>query len=160
MNKAIFIDRDGVINKERGDYTWKINDFVILPDVITALTILKEKGFKLIVITNQGGIAKGLYSYDEFLTLNSFMLSQLNAKQTLIDEVFLCPHHPSHGACLCRKPESLMLEKAMARFQIDANQSWMIGDQDRDVQAAQKLGIKSLKIESNSSLLSILEKIC
>lgn len=160
MKKAVFLDRDGVINAERGDYTWKKSDFVFNPDIKEALQQLKHKGFLLIIITNQGGIAKKIYSNQEFLDLTQWMLDKLNASEPLITDFYYCPHHPQTGLCLCRKPLSLLIERAVSRYQIDPSLSFMIGDQDRDVEAAEKLGIKSIKIRSNSSLLAILEEIC
>lgn len=160
MNKAVFLDRDGVINLERGAYTFREEDFVILPDVKVALKALKSRGYLLIIITNQGGIAKGLYNHDTFNRLTRKMLEELNSEEQLITDVFYCPHHPDYSKCLCRKPESLLLERAAARYKIDLNTSWMIGDKDRDCEAAARIGVKSIKIEANSPLFPILEKIC
>lgn len=159
MNKAVFLDRDGVINEERGEYTWKKEDFRILPDVVSALLKLKEKGYLLIVITNQGGIARGIYTMDDFYEVNRYMLDELAKNNVKIDDWFFCPHYPEFGNCLCRKPESLLLERAAGKHQIDLSSSYFIGDKDRDVEAGKKAGVKTIKVDANSSLLLILDQI-
>jgi len=151
MNKAAFLDRDGVINVDVLDYTSKITDFKFLPGVFEGLKTLQEKGFLFIVITNQGGIAKGLYTKQDVDTLHNWMKSELQKHHIHITEIYFCPHHDVSGKCLCRKPGSLMLEKAIARFDIDATQSFFMGDKDTDVQAAIGAGVRSVKIEVNSA---------
>lgn len=159
MRKALFLDRDGVLNRERGSYTFQPADFELLPDVVAALKKAKSKGYMLIVISNQGGIAKGIYSKKEVETLHESMKVHLRDAGVEIDEIYYCPHHPEHGKCLCRKPQPLMLQKALARFGIDASRSWMIGDGQRDVEAASAAGVKGIKIESNSGILEICENL-
>ena len=157
-NKAIFLDRDGVINRERG-YTFRLEDFEILPDVPEVLLTLQKKGYLLIVVSNQSGIAKGLYLQKHAEMLHKFMLKELEKKKIKISEIYYCMHHPDTGKCICRKPDSLFLEKAMARFNIDPLKSYMIGDKDRDVMAASKAGVKGILIEANSSLKNIISAI-
>ncbi len=159
MRKALFLDRDGVLNRERGSYTFQPADFELLPDVVAALKKAKSKGYMLIVISNQGGIAKGIYSKKEVETLHESMKVHLRDAGVEIDEIYYCPHHPEHGKCLCRKPQPLMLQKALARFGIDASRSWMIGDGQRDVEAASAAGVKGIKIESNIGILEICENL-
>jgi D-glycero-D-manno-heptose 1,7-bisphosphate phosphatase len=155
MKKAIFLDRDGVINRERGDYTFKIEDFIINDGLTEALSFWKDKGYIFIVITNQGGIAKGLYSHHQVHVLHQYLIESLSSKWIDIVDVYYCPHHPDYGKCLCRKPGSLMLEKAIARYDIDIKQSYFIGDADRDMVAGNALGLHCIKIEPNASLLTI-----
>ncbi|MCG3167356.1 MAG: D-glycero-alpha-D-manno-heptose-1,7-bisphosphate 7-phosphatase [Bacteroidia bacterium] len=150
MNKAAFLDRDGVINVDVLDYTSKIKDFKFLPGVFEGLKQLQEKGYLLIVITNQGGIAKGLYTKEDVDTLHTWMCAELAKQGITITEIYFCPHHDVSGKCLCRKPGSLMLEKAMARFDIDATQSFFMGDKDTDAQAAERAGVMSVKVVVNS----------
>jgi len=159
MNKAVFLDRDGVINEERREYTWKKEDFRILTDVAEALIKLKEKGYLLIIITNQGGIARGIYSLHDFYEVNRYMLDELTKKNAKIDDWFFCPHYPEFGNCLCRKPESLLLERAAGKHNIDLKSSYFIGDKDRDTEAGKKAGVKTIKVQANSSLLLILDQI-
>lgn len=150
MNKAVFLDRDGVINRERGEYTFRVEDFEFLDGVEEALKTFGERGYLLIIISNQSGIAKGLYGIEDVEKINTHILKYFKARNIDITEIYYCPHHDDYGKCLCRKPAALMLEKALARFQIEAAGSYMIGDMDRDIEAATKLGIKGIKILPNS----------
>jgi len=152
MNKAIFLDRDGVINKQTEGYVWKWEDFEVLDGVVEALQHYRDKGFIFVIITNQGGIARDIYSIDEVKVLNNHITSWFKEKEIDIVEVYFCPHHENFGKCLCRKPGSLLLEKAMARFDIDPAESYMIGDMDRDVEAAERVGVKGIRIETNSRI--------
>ncbi len=159
MNKAVFLDRDGVINREIGEYVFSEDKFVLNDDLIPALKLLQKNGFLLIIITNQGGIAKGLYAKDDVEKLHGQLLSRLSDKQITISEIYYCPHHSDIEKCLCRKPNSLMLEKAIARFDIDVNRSYMIGDNDRDIEAAANAHIKGIKIQPNTSILPVCNQI-
>ncbi len=158
MNKAIFLDRDGVLNFERG-YTHILEDFVILPDVIEVLQLLIEKGYLLVVVSNQSGIAKGLYLQIETELLHHYLVDEFNEHGISLAEIYYCIHHPDVGNCICRKPNSLFVEKALARFNIDASQSYFIGDKERDTQAGEKAGVKGILIEANTSLKNILNQI-
>lgn len=142
-NKCIFLDRDGVLNLDRNTYTYRIEDFVILPGVAQSLAQLKEAGFLLIVITNQAGIAKGLYTPKDMQKCHDYLQSNVDHN---IDAFYYAPYHPTITESLSRKPDSLMFEKAIARFNISAADSWMIGDQERDIEPAKKLGIRTLRI--------------
>ncbi|QEC53693.1 D-glycero-D-manno-heptose 1,7-bisphosphate phosphatase [Anseongella ginsenosidimutans] len=160
MNKAVFLDRDGVLNRELGDYVCRLEDFEVLPDVAKALRILRDRGFLLIVVTNQGGIAKGWYSHEVLHRMHEKLREELSREGVTLSEIYYSPQHPLHtGNSLCRKPGSLMLEKALARFDIDPSRSYLIGDRERDVEAAEKVGIHGILIESDQSLLSIMDEI-
>jgi D-glycero-D-manno-heptose 1,7-bisphosphate phosphatase len=143
QNKCVFLDRDGVLNVERGDYTYRPEDFELEERVPEALQLLKQHGYLLIVITNQGGIGKGLYSRQDMDECHQKL--QEGCDQ-LLDAIYYAPGHPSSSESLSRKPGSLLFEKAMARFHIDPAQSWMVGDQPRDVEAAAKVGIRSVLV--------------
>lgn len=151
MQKAIFLDRDGVINLERG-YTHRLDDFVILPDVIEVLKLFKKNNYLLIVVSNQSGIAKGLYTQNDVEILHDYLTSEFKKHELVLNEIYYCVHHPDVSKCICRKPDSLFVEKAIARFNIDASKSFFIGDKERDVLAAEKAGVKGILIEANSSL--------
>jgi len=151
VNKAIFLDRDGVINFERG-FTFKLEDFKILPDVFEVLKRFQAKGYLLIVISNQSGIGKNLYTQDDVEVLHKYLLNELKKNKIQLQEVYYCVHHPDSGKCLCRKPDALFVEKAIARFNIDPLKSYFIGDKERDVEAGEKCGVKGILIEANSSL--------
>jgi len=159
MKKALFLDRDGVLNRERGEYTYSIEDFEMLPDVAKALKLASEKGYLLIVISNQGGIAKGIFNQERVELLHRMVAEKLATSGVHFDEIYYCQHHNEVGLCLCRKPNSLMLEKAIARFNIDVANSVMIGDSQRDMDAAAKVGVKGFLIESNSGILKIVESL-
>jgi D-glycero-D-manno-heptose 1,7-bisphosphate phosphatase len=120
---------------------------------------LQKKGFGFIVITNQSGISKGLYTLNDFYVLTDFMLSEYKKHGIDITDVYMCPHHPEQSKCLCRKPLTLLLERAIARYDAEKKNSYFIGDKDRDIEAGRNVGIKSIKIESNSSFLTILGQI-
>jgi len=158
MNKAVFLDRDGVLNREHGDYTYHLEDF-ILNDIMDALLEFQRKGYLLIVITNQGGIAKGLYTHEQLNYLHLHLERALKNNGITLTEIYYCPHHPDHSKCLCRKPDSLLLEKAMARFNIDASSSYFIGDHLRDEAAGKKAGVNTILIEANSSLSKVIHLV-
>ena len=157
MNKAIFLDRDGVINKELGDYVYRLADLEVIAGVIDSLVELKARGYLLIVITNQSGIAKKIYGHQEVQAIHSSIAKSLEAKGVEIAAFYYCPHHPEFSNCLCRKPGSVMVEKAMARFNIDPAVSYFVGDRDRDVEAGEAVGVKGVKIEANMGLQPLLD---
>jgi D-glycero-D-manno-heptose 1,7-bisphosphate phosphatase len=144
MNKCIFLDRDGVLNEEKDDYVYKIEDFEIRNGVPEGLQLLKNAGYLLIVITNQAGIAKGIYSKDDVLNCHNHLQIACGG---VIDDIYFSPHHPKYNSdSLLRKPNSLMLEKAMAKYNIDPSKSFMVGDAERDVKAGKKAGVKTIHI--------------
>ncbi len=160
MNKAVFLDRDGVLNKELGDYVCKIEDFCVLEHNFQPLKELQERGYLLIVITNQGGLAKGWYTTDTLKQMHDHLTKTYANEGIKITEAYFCNHHPQYnGNCLCRKPGSLMLEKAIARFEIDASESYFIGDRERDVIAGEAAGVKGILIESDQPIGEVLHLI-
>jgi D-glycero-D-manno-heptose 1,7-bisphosphate phosphatase len=159
MQKALFLDRDGVINNERGDFTYRESDFKFCSDVFESLKIARDKGYLLIIITNQSGIARGIYTKDNLFQLHAFMSNEFKKQGIEFDAIYACPHHPEQGECLCRKPKSLLVEKAIARFNIHPSASYFIGDRERDAEAARSAGVNPILIESNSSLLSIINDL-
>jgi D-glycero-D-manno-heptose 1,7-bisphosphate phosphatase len=141
--KAVFLDRDGVINEEIGDYVYRPEDFRIVDGIIEVLKAFKEDGYRLIVVTNQAGIAKGRYTREDMHRLHEHFQA---VSGELIDHFYFAANHPSFSESLLRKPDSLMWEKAIARFDIDPTQSWMVGDKERDLIPADKLGIQTIRI--------------
>jgi D-glycero-D-manno-heptose 1,7-bisphosphate phosphatase len=139
--KTIFLDRDGVINQEVG-YLHKIEDFVFIDGVFSACQMFQELGFKIIVITNQSGIARGYYNEDNFNKLNTWMVNEFKQNKVDILDVFYCPHAPEDG-CHCRKPKAGMFMDAQKKYPIDMLNSWMIGDKENDITAAKAAGIKN-----------------
>lgn len=160
MNKAIFLDRDGIINVEIGDYIKRFEDFTLIPQLGEALSLLKSKGFIFVVITNQGGLAKDLYTTYELDKMHNYLTLEMLKFGVQFEEIYYCPHHPDYnGKCLCRKPGSQMIEKAIARFNIDPNLSYFIGDKQRDVDAGAAVGVKGILVESNPDLLRVVSSI-
>ncbi len=143
MSKCVFLDRDGVINEDNPNYTFRVEEFKIISGVIDALKLLKAKGFFLVVVTNQSGIAQGLYTRDQMEECHRYFQQQCG---NLIDRFYFSPDHPTVSASLSRKPGTLMFEKAITKFEIDISESWMIGDRGRDILPARKLGIKTIQI--------------
>ncbi len=137
--KTVFLDRDGVINKDIG-YVYKIEDFEFIEGVFASFKYLKKKGFHLIIVTNQSGIGRGYYTEQDFNNLNDWMLRKFKAQSIDILDVFYCPHQPKDH-CLCRKPKTAMFEAADAKYKIDKINSWMIGDKENDIEAAHNFGI-------------------
>lgn len=143
MNKCIFLDRDGVLNEDNPNYTYRVESFKILPGVVEGLQRLKRAGYLLVVVTNQSGIAQGLYTQQQMEACHEFFQQQSG---NIIDHFYFCPYHPTVTASLSRKPGSLMFEKAKAKFNIDFAQSCMIGDRGRDIIPARALGIQTIQI--------------
>lgn len=153
MRAAIFLDRDGVINHDPGDYTKHLSEFHLLPTVLEALRVLKKRGFEFVVITNQGGIAKGLYTHDDVAEIHAKLERVCKDNGTPLLDIYYSPHHPDFGESLSRKPGSLMIERACARHGIDPERSWMVGDKARDLEAGEGAGVPGLLIPVNGSLL-------
>ena len=158
-NKAVFLDRDGVINREQSRYVTHLVDFIINEGLVEALKIFRDKNFLLIVISNQGGISKGICTKEQVDYLHLHLQRVMKNKGIEISDVYYCPHHPDVTNCLCRKPDSQMLEKAIARFNIDPLHSYFIGDADRDMEAGKKAGVTTIKVEANQSLLEVVERV-
>ena len=147
-NKCIFLDRDGVLNKDKVDYVYDLKDHFILDGVPDAIQKFKNAGYFLIIITNQSGISKGLYTRKHVMSCYDELQSKCN---NLIDAIYFSPYHPDYDSeCLTRKPGSLMFEKAIAKFNIDVANSWMAGDKERDLIPARKLGIKTILVSDEA----------
>ena len=139
--KTVFLDRDGVINKEVG-YLHKIQDFEFIDGVFEACLYFQSLNYQIIVVTNQSGIGRGYYDEDAFHVINNWMLEQFKKQGVNILDVFFCPHTPEAN-CDCRKPKPGMLNQANEKHNIDMEKSWMIGDKEADVAAANSAGIKN-----------------
>jgi len=146
MNKAVFLDRDGTINEDIG-YVYKIEDFKFIRGAIEGLQLLQKNGFKLIVITNQSGIARGYYSDSDFLKLNDDMNRILKENGIFFDGIYYCPHLKE--ACDCRKPKTSLFYKAMLEHNIDFSKSYAIGDNIRDLSICEVEDVKGILLSPN-----------
>lgn len=146
MNKALFLDRDGVINVDHG-YVCQPEQFEFIEGVFDACLTFQQLGYRLIVVTNQSGIARGYYTEAQFHRLTAWMCEQFAIHGVQIDGVYHCPHHPSQGVapyvqrCTCRKPAPGLLLQAIAEHGIDPAQSIMVGDKADDMRAAASAGV-------------------
>lgn len=160
MTKAIFLDRDGVINDGSLYYTYKIEDFHFNEGVFEGLRLLRDAGFIFVVVTNQAGIAKGEYTKEDVEILHAYMCEEFKKEGITITDVFYCPHYPEiSGQCECRKPGTKMIDDAVKKYDIDKSQSFLIGDGTRDIEAATKAGIVGIKINKNESIVPYCKKI-
>ena len=163
--KTIFLDRDGVINKDI-NYLHKIDDFEFIDGIFDVCLYFQSLGYKIIIITNQSGISRGYYSHSDYQKVTQWMLDQFKYKNINILDVFHCPHGPD-STCDCRKPKPGMFLKAKDKYNTDMEKSWMIGDKERDTIAANSAGIDNAILvrsghkihESNSDAKIILDSI-
>lgn len=139
---CVFLDRDGVINEELYDYVKKKEDFRLLKDVGKAIKLLNENKILVIVISNQAGIGRGLYSKEIAEGINALMKEELAKRDAYLDAIYYCPHHPD-DKCFCRKPEIGMFKEASSHFNFNLNNCIMIGDKIIDIEAGRKAGCKT-----------------
>lgn len=154
MNKAVFLDRDGTLAKDV-HYCSRPEDFFLLPTVLEGLKLLNEAGFKLIVITNQSGLARGFFNAEALGQIHARMNTLVAASGSHLSAVYFCPHHPD-DKCHCRKPETGMLEQAMREWDIDPARSFFIGDKYLDVEAANRTGCRAVLVPSSEPEIELL----
>ncbi|MCC7331416.1 MAG: HAD family hydrolase [Flavobacteriales bacterium] len=157
--RIVFLDRDGVVNIEKGRYVFEITDFEFVSGLFEALSHLKKNGFEFIIITNQGGISKGLYSKKQVDILNVYIQKEFEKHNIPLLDILYCPHHNEIENCICRKPNSGLFEKAIAIYNVDTKHSVMVGDNDRDTEASEKVGISGIKMNKNSNLNVYIQQI-
>jgi D-glycero-D-manno-heptose 1,7-bisphosphate phosphatase len=158
-NKAIFLDRDGVLNREMGDYVCRFEDFQLLDNFETLMT-LQQRGYLLLVATNQGGLAKGWYTEEILAKMHQHLVGTYRRHGVEIKDIFYCPHHPDFtGDCDCRKPKPGLLLQGIKKYNIDPALSYFIGDRERDMEAATAAGVKGILTDSNQPLDEILDLI-
>ncbi|WP_458396762.1 D-glycero-beta-D-manno-heptose 1,7-bisphosphate 7-phosphatase [Campylobacter sp.] len=155
--KALFLDRDGVINYDPG-YVYRIEDFEFMPGIFEALAGFMALGYEIFVVTNQSGIGRGYYSEDDFAKLSKYMIDEFKSYGVEIKKIYHCPHTPSDD-CNCRKPKPGMILQALDEFNISLKDSLMIGDKPSDLEAARKAGVKSgyLIGQNDGEFKSVLE---
>ena len=149
--KTIFLDRDGVINKEV-EYLFRIADFEFIEGVFDACFYFQQLDYKIIIISNQSGIARGYYNENDYQKLTEWMLGQFNDNGINILDIFYCPHGPE-STCNCRKPKPGMLIEAKNKYDINMKDSWMIGDKETDIEAANLAGITNTILVRSGHLI-------
>jgi histidinol-phosphate phosphatase family protein len=157
-NKALFLDRDGVINYNRNDYVKSWDEFVFIPTAKEAIQKINRSEFMLIIITNQSPIGRGIFTTEILDNIHKNMLQELAASGCVIDAIYYCPHKPDDG-CTCRKPKPGLILRAAEDFGIDLSGSWMIGDSDGDVKAGEAAGCMTAKVSDEVSLLDVVDSI-
>ena len=156
--RAIFLDRDGVINKKRDDYVKSINELEIFPFVASAIKKLNNANFKVIVITNQSAINRNIITHKKVEQIHLTIQNYLKKNQSFIDAFYYCPHKPDEN-CICRKPKPGLLIKAIQDFKINPKESWMIGDSNSDLESGRLVGCNVMKINNHVNLEKAVELI-
>lgn len=146
--RAVFLDRDGTININEPEYVHKIKDFKLFKETVPALKKLSRTDYKIIIITNQSGIAREYYTESDLEKLHQWMLEELKKKGIKIDGIYYCPHGPNDN-CSCRKPKPGMLLKAGEDFGLNLSKSWLVGDGSVDIIAGREANVKTIKIGAN-----------
>ena len=150
---AVFLDRDGTINVDHG-YVFRPEEFQFIPGAPQAIRLLKEAGCLVIVVTNQAGVARGLYEEADVHELHRYLDQELASHGAAIDAYYYCPHHPEKGRepylreCACRKPLPGMLFQAAADFSLELASSYLVGDKDSDIRAGVAAGCRSILVET------------
>ena len=163
MTTVVFLDRDGVLNADIG-YLWRKEDLVWMPGAIEAVRLFNQQGWPVVVVTNQSGVARGYYREQDVQDLHAWMNEELARHGARIDAFYFCPHHlKGHLAeyirdCDCRKPKPGMIRQGMAEWGADPATSFLIGDKESDVEAAEAAGLKGYLFES-SNLMEFVQKI-
>ena len=155
LTPAIFFDRDGVLNEDKG-YVGRWEDFVFAKDSLKALQKLQSLNYKFVIVTNQSGIARGYYTEDDYQKLTIKYTSYLKQNGVNFDGIYHCPHHPIFNLdCDCRKPKPGMINRAARELKIDLSKSIMIGDNDTDMMSGFNAGINSLFLINNSKEINL-----
>jgi len=159
VRKALFLDRDGVVNVEK-NYLHKIEDFELMEGIVDVCRSYQEQGYLIIIVTNQSGISRGYYTEDDFAHLSRWMVGHFKELGITITHIYHCPHHESiDGVCECRKPEPGMFLEAQREYDLDMAASVMIGDNERDIEAAMRAGVGMNVLLSTESITSKADRI-
>ena len=143
--KAVFLDRDGTINNNKDGYIHKIEDFEFIPNALEGLKLLSKTDYKIIMVTNQSGIGRGFYTEKYLIKLHKWLLKKFGEENIRIDKIYYCPHTPDNR-CSCRKPEIGMLMQAVEDYGISLNDSWLIGDDSKDIIMGRMANVKTIKL--------------
>jgi len=143
---AVFVDRDGTLN-EHVEYLHQPEKFKLIPGALEALKLLKDAGFRIVVITNQPGIGMGYFTREEFFKINRLFLNAAHKLGLMIDKVYFCPHSVAEN-CPCRKPKTALIDRAVKELNIDLSQSYMVGDTTLDLMLGQNAGCRTILVQS------------
>lgn len=156
--KALFLDRDGIVNVEK-NYVYKIEDFEFMGGIFELCRRFQDRGYIIVIVTNQAGIARGYYTEDDFHKLTEWMRKEFAKENVVITDVMYCPHHPEFtGNCECRKPEPGMIVQAAKKYDIDLSISILIGDKISDIKAAEEAGLEAaFYLKDFNLLFSLIE---
>jgi len=150
-NQAVFLDRDGTVNEEMG-YINHPDRFIILPQVPEAIRLLKKNNFKVILVSNQAGVAKGYFPIELIEEIHQILQERLRKEDATLDAIYYCPHHPQGSVslykkdCSCRKPKPGLIYKAQKDFNLAVNKSYVVGDRFKDIELAHNVGAKGILI--------------
>jgi D-glycero-D-manno-heptose 1,7-bisphosphate phosphatase len=160
---GVFLDRDGTIIRDVG-YLRRPEQIEILPRVPEALRLLREHGFKIVIVTNQSGIARGFFSENDLVEIHQALKRKLAEHDVALDGIYYCPHHPTEGlgpyrtSCDCRKPNDALAKQAARELKVDLSRSYVVGDKPTDIELAVRIGAKGIQIRDGVSKFSGREK--
>ncbi len=161
MNRAVFLDRDGVITQEPPHYAHRIVELKFIPGSPEAIRLLNQNNFVVIIVSNQSGIARGYYQEEDTITFNNVMKKKLSEFGAHIDAIYYCPHHPEARVekyridCDCRKPKNGMLKKAEKNMNLDLRQSFAVGDRWSDIEAGKISGCETILVKTGNGMNSL-----
>lgn len=150
-SKAVFLDRDGVINKDSRRYIKSLDELRLINGIFKYIQKLNDDNFKVIVISNQSAINRGLTTKKEVDKIHNYLQKECRKNNCKIDAIYYCPHRPDEN-CSCRKPKIGLILKAAKNHSIDLKSSWFIGDKDSDIKAGKRSGCRTFKVRKNGSL--------
>lgn len=152
--KLVILDRDGVINEDSDDYIKSPDEFVLIPNSLTAIARLKQNGYTVVVATNQSGVGRGIFDMGTLNAIHEKLHRELGRCGGSLDGIFFCPHHPEAG-CECRKPKPGLLREIARRFEVDLNGIPVIGDSLRDLEAAREVGARPVLVRTGKGLRTL-----
>lgn len=160
MDKAVFLDRDGVLIKNEDHYYIMSEKQVeYVENIFANLTLLAKKGCLFFIVSNQGGISKNIYTKEDTLKINRLITDEFSKRGISIKDILFCPHHDSIENCLCRKPKPLMLLKLIAKYKLKKENCYFIGDSDTDMTSARLANITGIKIVPNSDMYYVIKQL-